>query len=96
LIGEGLDSLCGTQSGGTGVLFDARQHSPVLGAYQYVSTVWTLNLSCAIGSTRSRNNVLTVELDSHADTCVVDRHALLVHEHPKVVMVSDFDPSQLS
>jgi len=48
----------------------------------------------AIGSTRSRCNVLRVELDSHADTCVVGHHALVIHEDPKVVMVSGFDPSQ--
>ena len=51
-------------------------------------------MSRAVGSTRSQNNVLRVELDAHADTCAVGRHALLVHEHPKVVMVSGFDPSQ--
>jgi hypothetical protein len=27
--------------------------------------------------------------------CVVGWHALLIHEHPKVVMVSGFDPTQL-
>ncbi len=70
-MGEGLNKLCGTQSRGTGVLFDACQHSPVLGAHQYVSTASTLNLSHAIGSTCSHNNVLRVELDSHADTYIV-------------------------
>ena len=48
-------------------------------------------MSHAISSTSSHNNVLRVELDSHADTCVVGRHALLIHEHPKVVMVSGLD-----
>ena len=57
-------------------------------------SVRTICLPRAIGSTRSRCNVLRVELDSHADTCVVGRHALIIHEHPKVVMVSGFDPSQ--
>jgi len=35
-----------------------------------------------------------VELDSHADTCVVGRNALVVHEHDRLVMVSGFDPTQ--
>ena len=70
--------------------------SPGLGAHRYVSTVRTFNLSRAVGSTRthSRNNVLRVELDSHAETCVVGQHALLIHKHPKVVIVSGFNPSQ--
>ncbi len=51
-----------------------------------------MNLSCAIGSACSCNNVLRVELDSHADTCIVGQHTLLIHKHPKVVMVSGFDP----
>ena len=77
------------------MLFDACQHSQQLGAHRYVSTVRTFKMSRAVGSTRSPNNVLRVELDAHADTCAVGRHALLVHEHPKVVIVSGFDPSQL-
>ena len=52
-----------------------------------------INFSHAVRSTRSPLNVLRVELDSHADTCVVGRNALVIHEHPKVVMVSGFDPS---
>jgi hypothetical protein len=90
----GLDSLCGTQSRGTGLLFDACQLIPVLGAHRHVCSVRTIDLSRAVGSTRSRSNILRVELDSHADTCVVGRHALIIHEHPHVVMVSGFDPSQ--
>jgi hypothetical protein len=74
---------------------DACQHSPGMGAHQYVSTVRTYNSSCAVDSTRSHNNVLRVELDSHTDTCGMGRHALLIHEHPKVVMLSCLDPSQL-
>ena len=77
------------------MLLDACKHSLGLGAHQYVSTVRTYNLSWAVGSTRSHNNVLRVELDSLADTCIVGQHALLAHKHPKVVMVSGFDPSQL-
>jgi hypothetical protein len=35
----------------------------------------------------------SVELDSHADTCVVGRSALIFHEHDRTVMVNGFDPS---
>ena len=57
-----------------------------------VYVVRMLDFSRAVGSTRSRLNILRVELDSHADTCVVGRNALVIHEHPNVVMVSGFDP----
>eukprot|EP00970_Alexandrium_tamarense_P011212 scaffold2397_cov104-Alexandrium_tamarense.AAC.2 len=35
---------------------------------------------------------LKSELDSHADTCVVGKHALVVHEHNKMVNVFSYDP----
>ena len=60
--------------------------------HQSVATVRTVRLSRTIGITRS-HNILRAELDSHADTCVVGRHASIIHEHDKV-MVSGFDPSQ--
>jgi hypothetical protein len=48
-----------------------------------------------VGSACSRNDILKVELDSHADTCVVGRNVLIVNEHDtRVVNVSGFDPSQ--
>jgi hypothetical protein len=47
-----------------------------------------------VGSARSRNDILRVELDSHADTCVVGCNVLIVNEHTHVVNVSGFDPSQ--
>ena len=59
----------------------------------FVATVRSFRNLRAIGITRS-HNVLRAELDSHADTCVVGRHALIIHEHSHVVMVSGFDPSQ--
>ena len=72
----------------------AYQRNPVSGfPHRRVATVRTVRLSRTIGITRS-HNILRAELDSHADTCVVGRHALVVHEHDKVVMVSGFDPSQ--
>ena len=66
-----------------------------MGAYQNVFTMRSFNMSHAVGSMCSCNNVLRFELDSHADTCIVSQHTLLIHEHPKVAMVSGFDPSQL-
>jgi hypothetical protein len=53
-----------------------------------------IDLSRSVGSTRSRLTSLRVELDSHVDTCVVGKNALVIHEHPNIVMVSGFDPSQ--
>ena len=47
-----------------------------------------------VGSARSCNSILKVELDSHADTCVVGRNVLIENEHTRVVTVSGFDPSQ--
>jgi hypothetical protein len=35
------------------------------------------------------------DLDSHANTCVVDMNALIVHVLDKKVNVSGFDPSQV-
>ena len=75
---------------------DACQYSPGIGIHQLVCMVRTLNLSRMISSTHSQNNVLRVELDSHADTCIECQHTLVIHKHPKVVMVSGFDPSQLA
>ena len=48
-----------------------------------------------LGSARSHSdNDVKVELDSHADTCVVGKNVLLLREHTRVVNVSGFDPSQ--
>ena len=74
---------------------DACQFVSGLESHREVCVVRMLDLSHAVGSTRSRLNILRVELDSHADTCVVGRNALVIHEHPNVVMVSGFDPLQL-
>ena len=40
-----------------------------------------------------QTNEITVELDSHADTCVVGPNSLIFHEHDRYVMVNGFDPS---
>ncbi len=69
------------QSEGTCGLFDACQLSPELGACS-VHVVRRLDLSRAVGSTRSLLNSLRVELDSHTGTCVIGRNALVIHEHP--------------
>ena len=82
------------QSEGTCVVKDACQLHSALEDHREVCVVHMLDLSRAAGSTRSRLNTLRVELDSHADTCVVGKNALVIHEHPNVVMVSGFDPSQ--
>ena len=67
----------------------------MLGVHRSVQVVWmVINWLQAVGSTCSQPNCLRVELDSHADMCVVGQHALVLQEHPKVVMVSGFDPLQ--
>ena len=35
---------------------------------------------------------LTVELDSHADTCVVDHNCLVIHNHNSPVNIYSYDP----
>jgi hypothetical protein len=82
------------QSEGTCVIENARQLISALESHHEVCVVSMLDLSRAVGSTGSHLNILRVELDSHADTCVVGQNALIVHEHTNVVMVSGFDPSQ--
>ena len=89
-----FDNSCGTQSRGTSVCNDARQLSSKGERHHEVCVVRMIDFSRAIGSTRSRNNSLRVELDSHADTCVVGKNALVIHKHPNIVMVSGFDPLQ--
>ncbi len=46
-----------------------------------------------IKSTRSKSNSnkISVELDSHADTCVVGSNVLVVHDHERFVDVYGFD-----
>lgn len=34
------------------------------------------------------------ELDSHADTCVVGKHATVLYEHPRQVSIIGYDASQ--
>ena len=88
------DDSVGTQSEGTCDVFDACRLTPTVEVHRGVRVVRLIDLSRTVGSTRSRLNSLRVELDSQADTCVVDRNALVIHEHPNIVMVSGFDPSQ--
>ena len=63
------------QSEGTCVVDDACQFLSALEDHQEVCVVCMLDHSHAISSTRSRLNTLRVELDSHADTCVVGKNA---------------------
>ena len=60
-----------------------------------VATVRTVDLSRHIGAAKSSGhcNLIKVELDSHADTCVVGKNALVFHKHDRHVMVSGYDPS---
>ena len=82
------------QSAGTCVVDACQFLSEEEGCHE-VCIVRMLDLSHAVGSTHSCCNTLRVEVDSHADTCVVGKNALVIHKHPNVVMVSGFDPSQL-
>ena len=45
--------------------------------HRCVMMVPAVSQFCAIGSARN-HNVFRVELDSHADTCVVGQHALVI------------------
>ena len=67
-LGSRLNSQRGTQPRGVSVETDACQLDPGLGSHRSVRRVRTVCLPRTIGSTRSRCNVLRVELDSHADT----------------------------
>ena len=76
------DDSCGMQSAGACVNVDACQHSSGEDSHHEVCVVHLLDLSHAVSSTRSCINTLRVELDSHADTCVVGKNALVIHKHP--------------
>ncbi len=67
---ESNDSV-GTQSKVTCDVFDACQLSSEVEVHHGVRVVRSIDLSCSVGSTRSQLTSLRVELDSHADTCVV-------------------------
>jgi hypothetical protein len=56
--------------------------------------VTTFRAPCLVGSARSHNDILKVDLDSHADTCLVGHNVLIINEHTRAVNVSGFDPSQ--
>ena len=87
-----FDNSCGMQSRGTSVVYNARQLSSERECHHEVCVMRMVDFSHAIGSTRSRTNSLRVELDSHADTCVEGKNALVIHEHPDIVMVSSLTP----
>ena len=65
------DDSVGTQSEGTCVVFDACRLSSEVEAHRGVRVVRLIDLSRSVGSTHCQLNSLRVELDSHADTCVV-------------------------
>ena len=41
----------------------------------------------------SENTLCQTELDSHADTCVVGRNALIIHDYERTVSVNGFTKS---
>ena len=48
----------------------------------------------AVGASRRQDNDnLKVELDSHADTFVVGKNVLVIHEHDRKVQVQGYDPT---
>ena len=53
-----------------------------------VSTIRTVNTTCSQSNSHIR---ILVELDSHADTCVVGSNVLVVHDHERYVDVYGFD-----
>ena len=85
---------CGMQSMGACAVVDACQYTSIVEECREVCVVWMLDLSCTIGSTKSQLSTLRVELDSHANTCVVGKNSLVLHKHHNVVVVSGFGPSQ--
>jgi hypothetical protein len=47
----------------------------------------------ALGTLQPEGDSRT-ELDSHADTCVVGKNALIVHDFDRAVNVTGYDPTQ--
>ncbi len=52
-----------------------------------VAPVQTVKSTCS----QSNFNKISVELDSHADTCVVGSNVLVVHDHERFVDIYGFD-----
>ncbi len=52
-----------------------------------VAPVQTVKSTCS----QSNLNKISVELDSHADTCVVGSNVVVVHDHEFVVIIYGFD-----
>ena len=58
--------------------------------YSYVqplTTVQVILVHASVASSKPK-----VELDSHADTCVVGDNCLVIHDHNRPVNVSSYDP----
>jgi hypothetical protein len=59
-------------------------------------TVKTIRLDdrrCSATKTNDSSYKTTLELDSHADTCVLGRHALIILDHNRPVTVMGYDES---
>ena len=48
---------------------------------------------CYATKTNDQSYETTLELDSHADTCVLGRHALIILDHNRPVTVMGYDES---
>jgi hypothetical protein len=59
-------------------------------------TVRTIRIDdrcCSATKTNDSSYETTLELDSHADTCVLGRHALIILDHNRPVTVMGYDES---
>ena len=70
-----FDDSVGAPSEGTCVVDDACQLFSMSEVHRGVRVVRLIDLSHSVGRTHSQPNCLRVELDSHADTCVVGQNA---------------------
>ena len=85
----GFNGLCGMQPIWVYAVFDACWHCHGWESHENVCSVRTIHLLHAINTTCIQCNVLRIELESHADTCVVGHNALVIHEYPIVFMIKD-------
>ena len=56
----------------------------------YVQPLTTIQVTVAHASVASSKP--KAELDSHADTCVVDDNGLVIHDHNRPVNIYSYDP----
>ena len=57
-----------------------------------VTSVWHVDLRARTNyGAASRSSEVTLELDSHADTCCVGMNALIIHDYDRPVSVYGYD-----